>query len=100
MPESIAMNAMDQLVPKDLEDRLLLNQSRLKTFASYELEIKNYVEAKHGGKVKITADFTKDDGGVQPMDVSAFGCGSFRPEHQGHRSLRQRRQRWQRRWQK
>ena len=72
LPESIAMNAMEQLVPKDLEDHLLLNQSRLKTFVSYEAEIKNYVEAKHGGKIKITADFSKDDGGVQPMDVSAL----------------------------
>ena len=73
LSDSVAMNAMEQLVHKELEEHLLLNQSRLRTFAHYELEIRTYIEAKHGGKVKITTDFTKDDGGHRPMDIGALG---------------------------
>ncbi len=36
-------------------------QSRLQTFESYISEIKNFVEAMHGDKVKISSDFAKDD---------------------------------------
>ena len=72
LSDSVAMNSLDQLVLKGLEDHLLLNQSRLKTFAAYELEVRTYIEAKHGGKVKITIDFPKDAGGPQPMDVGSL----------------------------
>ena len=72
LPQSIAMNALEQLVPADLEQHLLLNAARLKTFESYDLEIKSFVEAKHGGKVKITSYFTKDDGGARPMDIGSL----------------------------
>ena len=37
LPMSIAMNALEQLIPADLEQHLLLNASRLKTFESYEV---------------------------------------------------------------
>ena len=72
LPDSVAMNSLEQLVPKEIQDHLLLNQSRLKTFMAYETEIRTYIEAKHGGAVKITTDFSKDDGGVQAMDVGSL----------------------------
>ena len=71
------MNALEQLVPKELEDHVLLNQCRLKTFAHYELEIRTHIEAKHGGKMKITADFAKDDGGQRPMDIGALSINDL-----------------------
>ena len=42
--ESIAMNALEQVVLADLENHILLNQSRLQTFESYVSEIINFVE--------------------------------------------------------
>ena len=50
LSEAIAMNAIEQLVPSELETHLLLNQSRFQTFDSYVSVIKNFVEAKYGGK--------------------------------------------------
>ena len=73
--DSLAMNALEQLVPKGLEDHLLLNQSRLKTFAHYDSEIKTYIEEKHTGKVKITTDFFQGRWRPEMKDLAASAKG-------------------------
>ena len=46
LSESIAMNAIEQMVPTDLETHLLLNQSRFQTFDGYVSEIKKTCGSK------------------------------------------------------
>jgi hypothetical protein len=72
LAESIAMNALENLVPKDLEQHLLMNHARLLNFDAYESEISLFVEAKTGAKMKVGHDFSKDDGGAVPMDVGSL----------------------------
>ena len=71
LDESIAMNSLENLVPKDLENHFLMNHSRLTGFNLYEQEIRLFVEAKTGAKLKIGGDFGKEDGPT-PMDVGSL----------------------------
>ena len=46
LPESLAMNALERLVPKELEQHLQLNYARFKTYEQMEEEVRVFVEAK------------------------------------------------------
>eukprot|EP00435_Cladocopium_sp_Y103_P030063 s1902_g7.t1 len=74
LPESLAMNSLEKLVPRDLEQHLLLNYARFKTFEEMELEVVNFMEAKTGSRMNISTNFAKpssSSGGV-PMDVDSL----------------------------
>ena len=73
LPESLAMNALEKLVPKELETHLLLNYSRFKTFEDMESEVVTYMEAKTGSKLTVSGNFSKPSGGDSaPMDVDSL----------------------------
>ena len=59
LPESLAVNAMDRLVPKELEQHLLLNFARFKTFEEMEKEAVNFMEAKTGTRMVVSTNFFK-----------------------------------------
>eukprot|EP00435_Cladocopium_sp_Y103_P070140 s53_g34.t1 len=73
LPESLAMNSLEKLVPRDLEQHLLLNYARFKTFEEMELEVVNFIEAKTGNRMNISTNFAKSSSsGVIPMDVDSL----------------------------
>ena len=74
LPESLAMNALEKPVPKELEQHLLLNFVRFKNFEDMEREVVNYMEAKTGNKMVISLNFSKapSGSGVVPMDVDSL----------------------------
>ena len=76
LPESLAMNALEKLVPKDLEQHLMLNFARFKNFEEMEKEVVNYMEAKTGNKMVLSTNFSKASGGSSsgavPMDVDSL----------------------------
>ena len=76
LPESLAMNALEKLVPKELETHLLLNYARLRTFDDMEKEVINYVEARTGNRLTLSSNFSKASGGsssgAMPMDVDSL----------------------------
>ena len=73
LPDSLAMNALERLVPKDLEQHLMLNYSRFKTFEEMEKEVATYMEARTGSKLLLSNNFSKASGSeVIPMDVDSL----------------------------
>ena len=67
------MNALEKLAPKELEQHLLLNFVRFKTFEDMEKEVVNYMEAKTGNRMVISTNFAKAaaSSGPVPMDVDS-----------------------------
>ena len=77
--DDVKCAALDQLIPADLENHVILNRHRLKTFEQTLAEITSIVEAKTGSKIKqpsIKAS-EQDDRGNDPMDVGQFGKGAY-----------------------
>ena len=74
LPDSLAMNSLERLVPKELEQHLLLNFARFKNFEDMEKEVVNYMEAKTGNKMTISTNFSKasSSNGPVPMDVDSL----------------------------
>ena len=77
LPDSLAMNALERLVPKELETHLMLNYSRLRTFDEMEREIVTFMEARTGSKMNISSNFSKpaagsSNNGAAPMDIDAL----------------------------
>ncbi|CAK9026272.1 unnamed protein product [Durusdinium trenchii] len=72
LPESLAMNALEKLVPKDLEQHLQLNYTRFKTYDQMEEEVRVFVEAKTGAKMTISNNFSQSSSEAVPMDVGAL----------------------------
>ena len=73
LQDSLAMNALEKLVPKEMEQHLMLNYTRFRTFEEMEQEVVTYMEAKTGSKLTISKDFSKSSAGdVAPMDVDSL----------------------------
>ena len=75
LPESLAMNALEKLVPKELEQHLLMNFARFKNFEEMEREIVTFIEAKAGSKLVVSGNFAKSSSGHSgaiPMDVDSL----------------------------
>ena len=76
LPDSLAMNSLEKLVPKELENHLLLNHARFRNFEEMEQEVVNYMEAKTGNRMQISTNFSKPSGGTSsgavPMDVDSL----------------------------
>ena len=73
LPDSLAMNALEKLVPRELETHLLLNHSRFKTFEEMEAEVVTFMEAKTGSKMTVSGNFSKAAANeVVPMDVDSL----------------------------
>ena len=67
------MNALERLVPKELETHLLLNYTRFTSFEDMEKEVLNFMEAKTGSRLNISGNFAKPSGGEPvPMDVDSL----------------------------
>ena len=71
LPESLAMNALEKLVPKELETHLTLNYVRFKTFDEMEKEVINFMEAKTGSRTNFSK-LTGASSGPVPMDVDSL----------------------------
>ena len=54
-----SMNALEKLVPKELEQHLMLNYTRFKNFEEMEAEVITYIEAKTGSKLVLSSNFAK-----------------------------------------
>ena len=73
LPDSLAMNALEKLVPRELETHLLLNHSRFKTFEEMEAEVVTFMEAKTGSKMTVSGNFSKAAANeAVPMDVDSL----------------------------
>ena len=73
LPESLSMNALEKLVPKELEQHLMLNYNRFKNFDEIEAEVITYIEAKTGSKMVLSSNFSKpSSSGPTPMDVDSL----------------------------
>ena len=74
LPESLAMNALEKLVPKDLETHLMLNYTRFRTFDEMEQEVINFIEAKTGSRMVVSSNFAKpsNSNGPVAMDVDSL----------------------------
>ena len=73
LPDSLAMNALEKLVPRELETHLLLNHSRFKTFEEMEAEVVTFMEAKTGSKVAVSGSFSKATANeAAPTDVDSL----------------------------
>ena len=70
------MNALEKLVPKELEQHLMLNYTRFKNFEEMEAEVITYIEAKTGSKLVLSSNFAKptssSSSGPTPMDVDSL----------------------------
>ena len=95
LPEDIKLSASEALLPKELEDHLLYNKNRLKTYEESELEVMNILELKLGESVGEQGA----DGDVNAFDArGCFNCGDSRHFCQRLPEERQRkRQEWKRR---
>ena len=90
----MAINALEKLVPEELEQHLQLSYARFKTYDQMEEEVRLFVEAKTGAKMTTSNNFSQPSGEAVPMDVGALtdavkgikDIGAF---------LGQRLQRWQ-----
>ena len=72
MDDEIKLAGLEALVPEELEEHMVLNSNRLRTFEDARLEIVTYVEAKFGLKIRdrkpsVTGFREHSD----PMDVGA-----------------------------
>ena len=65
LPDSLAMNALEKLVPKELETHLLLNHTRLRSFDDMEREVVNFMEVKTGSRMTLSANFAKSVRGLR-----------------------------------
>ena len=76
LPDSLAMNALEKLVPRELETHLLLNHSRFKTFEEMEAEVVTFMEAKTGSKMTVSGNFSKaaERGGAHGRGFIGQGC--------------------------
>ena len=72
LPDSIAMNALEKMVPKELETHLLLNYGRFRTFEEMEKEVLMFMEAKTGSRINISSNFAKGSGDAVPMEVDSL----------------------------
>ena len=73
LPESLAMNSLERLVPKELETHLMLNYTRFRTFDDMEKEVVNYMEAKTGNKLALSSNFSKAQSSeVTPMEIDSL----------------------------
>ena len=79
MDDEIKLAGLEALVPEELENNLILNSSRLRTFEDARLEIVMYVEAKFGLRNR---DSKPSDTGSRehsdPMEVGAVNSLSQR----------------------
>lgn len=72
LPESLSMDALEKLVPKDLEQHLQMNYSRFKTYDEMEEEVRVFVEAKTGAKLTVSNNFSQSSSEAVPMDVGSL----------------------------
>ena len=72
--EDIRMAAIEMLVPTDLENHLVLNKHRLRTFEDVYAEVTSILEARTGVKIKEPSIKTAG-GGAADMEVDSFSKG-------------------------
>ena len=72
LDDEIKLAGLEALVPQELEEHVILNSNRLRTFEDARLDIVTYVEAKFGLRIR---DSKPSDTGARghsaPLDVDA-----------------------------
>ena len=77
LDDEIKLAGIDLLVPEELENHLVLNSNRLRTFEDARLEVVTYVEAKFGLIIRDSKPSdTSSRGNSDPMDVAAVNSFS------------------------
>ena len=72
LEDEIMLAGLESLVPEELEEHLIFNSNRLRTFEDARLEVVTYVEAKFGLRIRDSKPSdTGSRGHSDPMDVDA-----------------------------
>ena len=86
LDDEIQLADLGSLVPEELENNLILNSNRLRTFEDARLEVVTYVDAKFGLRIRDSKPSdTGSRGHSRPMDVGAVNSLSRLAEEKGHR---------------
>ncbi|CAK0875118.1 unnamed protein product [Prorocentrum cordatum] len=79
LSDSVRMSALESLLPAELEEHVLLNQSRLNTYELLRREIASYLEARTGARLRDAPVLTKAQRDPNAMDIGAlvraYQCG-------------------------
>ena len=71
LDEDIKISILESICPVEVERHLQLNQARFADYQEVRKELSTYLETRIG--LKLKAGSYVDTGGVQPMDIGAFG---------------------------
>ena len=71
LSDSVKMSALESLLPTELEEHVLLNQSRLSTRELLRREIASYLEARAGSRLRGAPVLSKAQ-----RDPNAMGVGA------------------------
>ncbi|CAK0860922.1 unnamed protein product [Prorocentrum cordatum] len=72
LSDSVRMSALESLLPAELEEHVLLNQSRLNTYELLRREIASYLEARTGARLRDAPVLTKAQRDPNAMDIGAL----------------------------
>ena len=85
LDDEIKLAGLESLVPEELEEHLILNSNRLRTFEDARLEVVTYVEAKFGLRIrdpKLSDTGARGRSDLMDVDaVKSLSCGKGK----GHR---------------
>ena len=85
LDDEIKLAGLESLVPEELEEHLILNSNRLRTFEDARLEVVTYVEAKFGLRIrdpKLSDTGARGRSDLMDVDaVNSLSCGKGK----GHR---------------
>ncbi|CAK0906615.1 unnamed protein product, partial [Prorocentrum cordatum] len=72
LSDSVRMSALESLLPAELEEHVLLNQSRLNTYELLRREIASHLEARTGARLRDAPVLTKAQRDPNAMDIGAL----------------------------
>ena len=72
LSDSVKMSALESLLPTELEEHVLLNQSRLSTYELLNREIAPYPEALAGSRLRDAPVLSKAQRDPNAMDIGAL----------------------------
>ena len=70
--DDLRLAALTAMVPEDIEQHLLMNDARLSTYELARAEVINFLESRHGLRVRDTRVQRDTRAGNDPMDVDSF----------------------------
>ncbi|CAK0837809.1 unnamed protein product, partial [Prorocentrum cordatum] len=83
LSDSVRMSALESLLPAELEEHVLLNQSRLNTYELLRREIASYLEARTGARLRDAPVLTKTQRDPNAMDIGALVIAKAKAKAKG-----------------